>query len=264
MESVDSNKPSTAATTTTTTQASNKNAEESRELDNVNDNVQNDNRNAKNEHDEEDDIFNFDEEDSKSKSEVNKFSESDQEREEDLSDSEADFPNHKTVLNDITSNISFNPLSAVEIIQSQQSNAKTTLGNTRNYSCSLPRNIPNYRMRSYQTGNMSFSKSSEDDDLDEYSSNKKDLKKNKANKRQKQQSSLSTNQAFDELLDEIESGDEETKANKPVNMDNVDENDIGKAISHLASSIVAKDGRELFGGLPNRRVPITSISQSYF
>lgn len=261
MESVNSNK---TTTTTTKTQTNSKNADESRELDNVNDNLENDNRNAKNEHDDEDDIFNFDEEDSKSKNQANKFSESDQEREEDLSDSETDFTNHKTVLNDISSTIGNNPLSAVQMIQSQQSTTKTTLSNTRNYSCSLPRNIPNYRMRSYQTGNMSFSKSSEDDDLDEYSSNKKDLKKNKANKRQKQQSSLSTNQAFDELLDEIESGDEETKTNKPVNIDDMDENDIGKAISHLASSIVAKDGRELFGGLPNRRVPITSISQSYF
>lgn len=259
MESVNASNLST-----TTPQASIKNADESRALDNVNDKLENDNRNAKNLHDDEDDIFNFDEQDSNEKSQTNKFSESDQEREEDYSDSETDLPSHKTVLNDISSSIGNNPLGAVQIIQPQQPNAKNTLGNTRNYSCSLPRNIPNYRMRSYQTGNMSFSKSSEDDDLDESSSKKKDLKKNKAIKRQKQQSSLNTNQAFDELLDEIESGDEETKTNKPVNIEDMDENDIGKAISHLASSIVAKDGRELFGGLPNRRVPITSISQSYF
>ena len=40
--------------------------------------------------------------------------------------------------------------------------------------------------------------------------------------------------------------------------------DMGRAISDLASSIVEKDGRELFGGVPSRRVPINSISQSFF
>ncbi|RNA10456.1 hypothetical protein BpHYR1_035487 [Brachionus plicatilis] len=40
--------------------------------------------------------------------------------------------------------------------------------------------------------------------------------------------------------------------------------DMGLAISNLASSIVAKDGRELFGGVPSRRIPINNISQSYF
>ena len=40
--------------------------------------------------------------------------------------------------------------------------------------------------------------------------------------------------------------------------------DMRLAISNLASSIVAKDGRELFGGVPSRRIPINSISQSYF
>lgn len=39
---------------------------------------------------------------------------------------------------------------------------------------------------------------------------------------------------------------------------------IGEAISNLASSIVVKDGRELFGGVPSRRIPINTISQSYF
>ncbi|CAF0713131.1 unnamed protein product [Brachionus calyciflorus] len=40
--------------------------------------------------------------------------------------------------------------------------------------------------------------------------------------------------------------------------------DMRLAISNLASSIVAKDGRELFGGVPSRRIPINSISQSFF
>lgn len=39
---------------------------------------------------------------------------------------------------------------------------------------------------------------------------------------------------------------------------------MGQAISNLASSIVIKDGRELFGGVPSRRVPINSISKSCF
>lgn len=37
---------------------------------------------------------------------------------------------------------------------------------------------------------------------------------------------------------------------------------MGQAISNLASSIVQKDGRELFGGVPSRRIPINSISKS--
>ena len=39
---------------------------------------------------------------------------------------------------------------------------------------------------------------------------------------------------------------------------------MGQAISNLASSIVQKDGRELFGGVPSRRIPINSISKSCF
>lgn len=43
-----------------------------------------------------------------------------------------------------------------------------------------------------------------------------------------------------------------------------EENNIGEAISYLASSIIAKDGRELFGYRPSRRVQVNCISQSYF
>ena len=55
---------------------------------------------------------------------------------------------------------------------------------------------------------------------------------------------------------------------KPERLDNDDDatstKDMGQAISNLASSIVLKDGRELFGGVPSRRVPINSISKSCF
>ena len=56
------------------------------------------------------------------------------------------------------------------------------------------------------------------------------------------------------LVDEDDDDDDDEHGTK----------DMGRAISALASSIVAKDGRELFGGVPSRRVPINSISQSYF
>ena len=62
--------------------------------------------------------------------------------------------------------------------------------------------------------------------------------------------------------------DEEEEENAVLNEDEEEDDevyeDIGKAISDMASSIVAKDGRELFGGVPSRRVPINNISQSYF
>lgn len=60
---------------------------------------------------------------------------------------------------------------------------------------------------------------------------------------------------FDDADDDLfqEESDEEQETNN-----------MAKNISDLASSIVEKDGRELFGGVPSRRVPIHSISQSFF
>lgn len=61
-------------------------------------------------------------------------------------------------------------------------------------------------------------------------------------------------------------GDDDAAGNQQEDFD-IDEEDnrnMGEAISTLASSIVVKDGRELFGGVPSRRVPINSISKSCY
>ncbi len=58
--------------------------------------------------------------------------------------------------------------------------------------------------------------------------------------------------------------------NKKSIIINQDENDLddnpnlGVAFAQLASSIVYKDGTELFGDRPSRRIPINSISKSCF
>lgn len=67
--------------------------------------------------------------------------------------------------------------------------------------------------------------------------------------------------------DELFEDDHNNNVTKPERLGDDDETttkDMGLAISNLASSIVIKDGRELFGGVPSRRVPINSISKSCF
>lgn len=68
------------------------------------------------------------------------------------------------------------------------------------------------------------------------------------------------NNDFDE--DDIFGNDDPADDN--FNIEEDDTTNMGKAISRMASSIVIKDGRELFGGVPSRRVPINSISKSCF
>ena len=58
----------------------------------------------------------------------------------------------------------------------------------------------------------------------------------------------------DHELDEEEEEEEGDKEN--INMD------MAKKIAKLAASIIKKDGRELFGGVPSRRIPIANIVRS--
>ena len=63
-------------------------------------------------------------------------------------------------------------------------------------------------------------------------------------------SSSSTMQHLNESESDKEDGDNDKE--------NIDES-IGKRISSMAMSIVAKDGRELFGEMPTRKIPIANI-----
>ena len=63
-------------------------------------------------------------------------------------------------------------------------------------------------------------------------------------------SSSSTMQHLNESESDKEDGDNDKE--------NIDES-IGKRISSMAISIVAKDGRELFGEMPTRKIPIANI-----
>jgi hypothetical protein len=125
------------------------------------------------------------------------------------------------------------PGSAISMaIQNRRAGADASSNNK--YSCSLPRDIPFMMM---------------------------DQRSFKANANVQQKP----------VLDENDEEDEENYLSRASGAgfdaadDDSDEKvNIGEAISNLASSIVVKDGRELFGGVPSRRIPINSISQSYF
>jgi len=67
----------------------------------------------------------------------------------------------------------------------------------------------------------------------------------------------------DEVFDELFLDDNDEEDDEPF-LDDDSTTNMGQAISSLASSIVVKDGRELFGGVPSRRVPINSISKSCY
>lgn len=67
-----------------------------------------------------------------------------------------------------------------------------------------------------------------------------------------------------EFNDEVEGDDDLFEDENEPYLDEDGTSNMGQAISSLASSIVIKDGRELFGGVPSRRVPINSISKSCY
>ena len=120
------------------------------------------------------------------------------------------------------------------------------------YSCSLPREIPALlhnlnRKKDYNGADKSNQKNINDENrlLDD-----DDIFENKFLENQDEDEQ---DDVYDDDDDDDDNGDNESKTKN-----------MGQAISDLASSIVEKDGRELFGGVPSRRVPINSISQSFF
>ena len=118
--------------------------------------------------------------------------------------------------------------------QKLHSNSSSNSSSRQQYSCSLPRDIPFMMNMGKSTAGATVSSS------------------NKMNNTLK----LDEN---DEIIEEVTN--EDSNSADGLSDDKVN---IGEAISNLASSIVVKDGRELFGGVPSRRIPINSISQSYF
>lgn len=146
-------------------------------------------------------------------------------------------------------------------------NNKTQIPNQ--YSCSLPRDIPVMTVRQSMartyhkdydgTNNENFFNPAARDHHQQH--NKTQMVTNSY-----KQPSAFQNYQFSTSNDDDDIFEDESAVNQQENLD-IDEDDtsnMGHAISTLASSIVIKDGRELFGGVPSRRVPINSISKSCY
>ena len=129
------------------------------------------------------------------------------------------------------------------------------------YSCSLPREIPallhhhfnrNHSRNTLISDNNNQKNVNDENKIDEdlFESNYLQGKNDEEN---------------EELDDEDDDSDgDDDVYGENHKSDEIKTKNMGQAISDLASSIVEKDGRELFGGVPSRRVPINSISQSFF
>jgi hypothetical protein len=127
------------------------------------------------------------------------------------------------------------------------------------YSCSLPRDIPlmmTMGLRSAQ----SAQKAAAAAPLDENDEDERQVTNNRGSHYGRGSS------AAVPMLDEEDEENYLSQAGNELDKYELEGGavNIGEAISNLASSIVVKDGRELFGGVPSRRIPINSISQSYF
>jgi hypothetical protein len=163
------------------------------------------------------------------------------------------------------------------------------------YSSSLPRDIPymplKLNLAIKKTKNSTLNDGDDDDDDDAFKSsdeeeeNRGKYAPGEATSKQKQKSKAATSIRFkqeNEMIshygdDELFENEEESYDEEPVkngrqiqfNLNgSADERrpapDYSQAISDLASSIVMKDGSELFGERPSRRVHINSISKSFF
>lgn len=136
--------------------------------------------------------------------------------------------------------------------------SSSTAAQASKYSCSLPRDIP-FMMgarslaAAVNMGNQQRSKLDIAEEDYEYEQEKQQQENHQPlSARANRSVNRATGRAQENGDDEDFDGDGDKMAN------------IGEAISNLASSIVVKDGRELFGGVPSRRIPINTISQSYF
>ena len=114
------------------------------------------------------------------------------------------------------------------------------------YSCSLPREIPALLL------------------INRNNIAKKDHQKNAVNDENRIADVDDDTFENEFLQNNNDDYDDDVYEEADAEDDNLANKNMGQAISDLASSIVEKDGRELFGGVPSRRVPINSISQSFF
>ena len=167
------------------------------------------------------------------------------------------------------------PSAKINLIKQLSFNQNKDLANK--YSCSLPRDIPimSSRLPSTQSNKNNKTKLGNDQDNNE---NYYNFNNNEGNNKGRQQMSHSfkntsdySNFAPTTQYNEFYANDEddnlfeeEEEVSNGRQDDEDDTTNMGQAISNLASSIVLKDGRELFGGVPSRRVPINSISKSCF
>lgn len=143
------------------------------------------------------------------------------------------------------------------------------------YSCSLPRDIPVMQHNRHNSTNTKQQPNKLLDNNENYYNPVREQHKHHtqliANSYQQPNSTYLLNNHFtpNNNTSQIQSGhyaDElfvDDSDNDEAFLD-ADASNMGQAISSLASSIVVKDGRELFGGVPSRRVPINSISKSCY
>lgn len=137
-------------------------------------------------------------------------------------------------------------------------NRPDSLNSSMKYSCSVPRDIPIMHHRQNLAKTLHYVNNE-----NYYNPNKEQQSLSQSITGSYKQSL--TNYDFSKSNDE-DNDDLFVDDNNEENFDLEDDdtNNMGRAISTLASSIVIKDGRELFGGVPSRRVPINSISKSCY
>jgi hypothetical protein len=153
------------------------------------------------------------------------------------------------------------------------------------YSCSLPRDIPYMPLKlnllaQKKTDADEIIRSSDDEDENRNKNVTADItskpykeKSKAASIKFKQENEMIGNYGDDELFEDEKGSYKEEPINSGRRIkfdlsggldDRRPTTDMGQAISDLASSIVMKDGSELFGERPSRRVHINSISKSFF
>lgn len=189
-----------------------------------------------------------------------------QDEDEDANQSEH---GQKSVLKKRNSNIrdsdTGSAIAATKNIISRQQSFPHKAQVANQYSCSLPRDIPVMTVR--QSMARTYHKDYDGSNNENYFNPSKE-QQNPAQmvSGSYKQPTAFQNYNFSMSNDDDDIFEDDATSNQQENFD-IDEEDtrnMGQAISTLAMSIVVKDGRELFGGVPSRRVPINSISKSCY
>jgi len=84
-----------------------------------------------------------------------------------------------------------------------------------------------------------------------------------ANAPRQQHQQQQQSHAQDDLSDVDDDDDDDESSERREDKENFVLENIGKRISSMAVSIVAKDGRELFGEMPSRKIPMAKILQQH-